>query len=92
MNSIKNSNYKIYRNLINKLIVKAKEHFHLNKLDQANGNIKEVWKIANEASGNNKQHKSINKLVNNENTILTKPKDIANEFNSVFYKYWKQVS
>ena len=84
--------YKKYRNLINQLIVIAKEGFYKEKIEQTNGDIKQIWKVTNEITGKVKQRKSIDKIQNSNHQVLTPPKKIANEFNNFFIKVGKALA
>ena len=81
---VKENNFKIYRNIYNKLIKKAKEiHWH-NAFQQSKGDIKETWRNINSLLGRHIKKRTFPDQFKNDTELFNTTKDIANGFNEYF--------
>ena len=80
------SAYNQYRNLTNRIIVKAKRKYYSEKLKAAMNTSRTTWAIINEVIGKKKtKHKKIPKIISQlDGKTLTDPTSITNEFNTYF--------
>ena len=84
--------YKIYRNLLNRLIEQAVDYYH-NVLKDNKNNFKKVWNIVNELVYNKKQKNSVpTKLVTDTGCTITDSQAIAEEFNEFFVSVGKRMA
>ena len=75
--------YKSYKNVLNKLLHKAKEH-HYKKMFDKPLNMKSTWSnIKKLLNNNNKQHK-ISSIKSETGLVLENDSDISNAFNQFF--------
>ena len=82
--------YKIYRNLLNRLIKQAKVDYYHN--DNKN-NSKKVWNIVNESVYNRKPKNSgPTKIPTDTGCTITDPQAIAEEFNKYFVSVGKRMA
>jgi len=84
--------YKIYLNIFNKLKRKAKQNYYKTALELNKSNMKQTWKILNQAIGkqNNKSKFPQSFKINDE--TITDQSIIANEFNTFFTNIGHNVS
>ena len=82
-NNVSINDYKIYRNLYNRLIRIAKATHYSEQIEQHRGNISKTWKILNKLLGKN--HDKSNPQIFNINNIQTEDKSkISDAFCSYF--------
>ena len=80
----KENKFKIFRNIYNKLIRKAKEiHWH-NSFQQSKHDIKQTWRNINTLLGRHTKTSKFPDQFKNDNTIFNTNKTIANGFNEYF--------
>ena len=85
--------YKIYRNLLNRLIKQAKVDYYHNVLKDNKNNSKKVWNIVNELVYNRKQKNSgPTKILTDTGCTITDPQAIAEEFNKFFVSVGKRMA
>ena len=78
-NNVSIIEYKMYRNLYNRLIRIAKAAYYSEQIEQHRGNISKTWKILNKVLGKN--HDKSNPQIFNINNIQTEDKSkISNAF------------
>ncbi|CAB4021257.1 Hypothetical predicted protein, partial [Paramuricea clavata] len=83
-NSESLSAYKQQRNFVNNKIKKAKKAYFQDELNRNVNNVKETWKILNNALGKKSDNIEINTLSSDSGEILTESFDIANSLNKHF--------
>ena len=75
--------YKTLNNKVNKLVRSAKKNYFSNQLEKEKTNIKNTWKILNNAL--NKNHrKPRNKIFNINGQIIDNPTQVSDHFNNFF--------
>ena len=85
--------YKIYRNLLNRLIKQAKVDYYHNVLKDNKNNSKKVWNIVNELVYNRKQKNSgPTKILTDIGCTITDPQAIAEELNKFFVSVGKRMA
>ena len=85
--------YKIYRNLLNRLIKQTKVDYYHNVLKNNKNNSKKVWNIVNELVYNRKQKNSgPTKILTDTGCTITDPQVIAEEFNKFFVSVGKRMA
>ena len=78
-------NYKNYCNLLTSVKRAAKQKYYTNMIEINKKDLSKQWKLINEILQRNRnQEDPINKLVTDNNVILTECKDICNELNDFF--------
>jgi len=78
-------NYRHYRNLFEKLKLKAKETDYKNKIEQYQGNAKKTWATIKEILGKQKpNNRKLPNLITVNKQDLFAEKDIATHFNEFF--------
>ena len=88
-----NHRYKIYRNLLNRLIKQEKVDYYHNVLNDNKNNSKKVWNIVNELVCNRKQKNSgPTKILTDTGCTITDPQAIAEEFNKFFVNVGKRTA
>ena len=88
-----NHKYKIFRNLVNRLIKQAKVDYYHNVLNDNINNSKIVWNIVNELVCKRKQKNSgPNKILTDTGCTITDPQAIAEEFNKFFVSVGKRMA
>ena len=75
--------YKKYRNRLTNIIRISKKTYYSRKLEKAEGNLNETWKVINNIINRNKPHNKLNSIKSNTKEI-TDPEEIAHTFNSFF--------
>jgi hypothetical protein len=80
---VNNINYKMYRNMYNSLIRAAKKIHFANALKNNSKNLKQTWKILNEAINKKGAKNPTSEIIFNGVTI-NNPFDIAQKFNQFF--------
>ena len=75
--------YCAYKNILTTLKRKAEKNYLATKSEQANGNLKETWKIIKDVI-DEKTDSLITDSFNFENKMITSPEDISNKFNDFF--------
>ena len=76
--------FRLYRNIYNSLIKKAKKFFYRDEINNANGNSKRIWSTINHALNKpTEMSQVIDKIIYNGDT-LNDPKSIADAFNLHF--------
>ena len=86
--------YNQYRNLTNRIIVKAKRKYYSEKLNKAMDTSRTTWAIINEVIGKKKnKNKRIPKLISQtDGSTITNFASISNEFNSYFSNIGKRMA
>ena len=85
--------YKIYRNVLNRLIKQAKVDYYHNVLKDNKNNSKKVWNIVNELLYNRKQKNSgPTKILTDTGCRIADPQAIAEEFNKFFVSVGKRMA
>ena len=80
-------NYKNYCNLLTSVKRVAKQKYYTSMIEMNKKNLSKQWKLINEILQRNRNQKDpINKLVIDNNVILTECKDICNNLNDFFVK------
>ena len=75
--------YKIYRNKLNMLLRLAKKNYFSRMLEKEKHNMRNTWQVLNSILKSSKKPIS-SRFIKNGKTLITEPKEIANEFNSYF--------
>ncbi len=85
--------YQSYRNIFNSLVRLSKKLFYDSSFKKFSNNPKKTWDLLNELTSNTNKNRTINipKLVT-ENSTLTSPTEIANEFNRFFTEAGQKIS
>lgn len=78
------SKYKQYRNKLHHLIRISKKRYYKEKFEQTKNNIRQTWSIINEIINKQKTRKNLPKAFRYNNSEITDPLDIANQFNEYF--------
>jgi len=91
------SNYKIYRNLLTKIIKSAKNLFFFKEIIIAQGNTQKVWNLIKESINNKDNKKTITNVVSlidehNHHNIIHESKDIANKSNIFFTNIGENIA
>ena len=90
--SIENgNNYRIYRNLFNKILRASKKLHYVKGLHKAQKNPKETWSLLKDAL-NMKQENPKIKQLNVNNKIINDSTEIANAFNNFFTKIGNEIA
>ena len=76
-------NFKIIRNRTNAIIKASKRSYYINLFNNFKNNTKKLWESLNTLNKSPKPKSNISNIISN-NKLLTRPVDIANEFNSYF--------
>ena len=76
--------YCAYKNIFTTLKRKAEKNYLATKFEQANGNLKETWKIIKDVINKKQTDSLITDSFKFENKIITSPEDISNKFNDFF--------
>lgn len=84
------SRFKVYRNIYNKLIVKAKRLDIQNRINDCNGDSRKMWKIVNEINNKCRAKPCVSAL-NIDNIEITDKVQIASEFNNFFSKIGQTI-
>ena len=71
------------RNLVNARIKRAKQAYYLNAFHEAEGDIRNTWRVINELTSRKTVNSSINEIKVNENSITGAP-ELADTFNTHF--------
>lgn len=80
--SLSFDDFKIYRNLLNKLLKKSKQNYFRNAFSLARKNIKVMWKLINSAMGKSKGSQV--PVISVDNNTLFNEESIAEAFNTFF--------
>ncbi|KAF0750246.1 Reverse transcriptase domain-containing protein, partial [Aphis craccivora] len=84
--------YKLYRNILNKIVRQSKQIFYQNKLKHARSDSKLVWNIINEVIGKPNQIKNnINMIRNKSGITINQTTEICNELNDFFVNVGKNL-
>ena len=83
--------YKKARNETNTKLRQAKKDYFSIKISAEKQNPKAAWKTINTLLGRHYQPSKVNEL-NINDMKFTKPKDIAEGFNTFFFQYWTKFS
>ena len=74
--------YRTYRNLLGKVVKKAKNDYYQLKFNESHGNIKQTWKNINHLLG--KTHSNKNKIFNINGKKVDNESQIAHAFNEYY--------
>lgn len=87
------SEYKEYRNKLNKIITQTKNIYYKNKIIQNSNNVKKNYNLISEATNeiNNKSNEIIH-LSNENNKLITDSRDVANQFNNYFINIGQRMA
>jgi hypothetical protein len=85
-------NYTLSRNSYNTLLRQNKQKYYSENLNRNIHNSKRTWQLLKEAANLNKSCSKIEKILDNNGTLLTDPIDIANEFNDFFTEIGVKIS
>jgi hypothetical protein len=80
------------RNAYNTLLRQSKQKYYADNLNKNTHNSKRTWQLLKEAANLNKDRAKIDKIKNNDGTLLTDSGEIANEFNDFFSKIGVEIS
>jgi hypothetical protein len=89
---IDKENYTLSRNSYNTLLRQSKQKYYSENLNRNIHNSKRTWQLLKEAANLNKTCSKIEKILDNNGTLLTDPVDIANEFNDFFTEIGVKIS
>lgn len=83
-----NKHVRNYRNHVKKQIRMCKEKYFKDKLEKANGDMKQTWNVINDLTFNIRKETEINQIVHNQTAIPTKGNEtkVANIINDHFLK------
>jgi len=78
--------YRLYSNLLRKLLRRAEASYYCNVLDPRYNSIKQIWHTLNKTFNPNKKqsHLTVKKLTLDDDTVLDKEVSIAESFNNYF--------
>lgn len=76
--------YKKYKNKLTNIIRKSKKDYYYKILDQHKSNIQGTWKILNSIIKKGTSNINLPNHINKNNTIIDRPKEIADAFNDFF--------
>ena len=76
--------YTRYKNILTNVLRQAKKQYYSIQFQMNKDNIKNTWKIINSAINKRNKTQNIEKIKNNNNTIIKDPKSIAECFNEYF--------
>ena len=88
-------NYKLYRNLIVKLVTQQKQNFYKNQFLNNKGNSKKLWQTFNEYTTINYKNKNDSDsycVLNENNTLEEDPLKVSNIFNNYYSKIGEKMS
>jgi hypothetical protein len=74
------------------MLRQSKQKYYVENLNRNTYNAKRTWQLLKEAANLNKNKPKIDKIKNNDGTLLTESGDIANEFNDFFTKIGVEIS
>ena len=77
-------NYKTYRNKLKSLLKIAEKNYYTSRIALCCGNIKDTWKVLQEAMNKSSGNKFINWEFNIEGEQVRNPKTIVDNFNNFF--------
>jgi hypothetical protein len=80
------------RNAYNTLLRQSKQKYYADNLNKNTHNAKRTWQLLKEAANLNKDRAKIDKIKNNDGTLLTDSGEIADEFNDFFTKIGVEIS
>ena len=83
--------YKKYRNLFNTLVRQAKKSYFNENFDKCKKDPKKTWDLLKEAANLKKPNSNIEKLIS-DNTPITDPGQIAEQFNNFFVKIGPEIA
>lgn len=84
--------YKAYRNILTKVIKKAKYSYYRKLAQQNLKDPKKIWNIIKEATNEQRSRSEINNLLDSENREITDKQKITEEFNKYFSNVGKQLA
>ena len=85
--------YKKKRNHINRLVLKSRQNFLAQKLNDALNKSKATWQVINDVIGKRKRkRKEINKINDADGRAISNKKLISNRFNSFFANVGKNMA
>ena len=84
--------YKKHRNMLNRVIIMAKQDYYKLKLQSSANKSKAIWSVINEILSKKKKTSSINKIRAVNGQILNQPSQIADAFNTYFGNIGKQLA
>lgn len=84
--------YKRFRNLYNSVLRASKKLYFEQKINESQGDPKQLWSVLNESMNRNTSKQSEINKVNVNGSTLTDPTDIANEFNDFFSSIGQKIS
>lgn len=90
--NLKHTHYIRYRNLYNTLKRNAKKMYYSDQLNQYKSDIKNTWKILNRLCNKANDKTSYCDSFHINNTTVTDPLDISNEFNKYFTNIGKNMA
>jgi endonuclease/exonuclease/phosphatase family metal-dependent hydrolase len=76
--------YKTYEKILKRTIKVAKKIQYSNKINQSSNKVKTMWSIINERTNKKIKSENCNIVLNLNNTPISEPKAVANNFNSFF--------
>ena len=76
--------YKRHRNLLNRMIKKAKSDYYKEKLEASGNNSKKIWIVINEILAKRKKQMSIKRVKKKNGNKTSSSSETANTFNKYF--------
>ena len=81
--NLNKTKYKTLNNKVNKLLRTAKKNYFSNQLENEKRNIKNTWKVLNNALNKN-QYRPCNTEFNLNGTVINNPTQVSDHFNDFF--------
>lgn len=91
-NQVNTSKYKTYKNILTKVIRKAKALETENTIEEAGNDSRKLWGIMNEIVDRKQQKHKIPERFNINGKPVMKPLEIANAFNHYFVTIGKNMA
>ena len=86
-------NYKMYRNVLNRTIEKAKQKYYNESIIENKSNSGKIWKIVNElVNSKPSQQVGINQLNTKTGKMITNPAAISENLNAYFANTEKKMA
>ena len=85
---IKKINFKTFDNIITEEIKNAKHQYYFDTFTSHKNNIKKTWKTIDETLNRGKSRTQFPNEFTIDNKSITDHKEIADQFNIFFCKYW----